>query len=282
MEAVFPGFFISSGQSFFFISHLRLDPRLFLIDLCIFLPRWILAWEPVGDWQHLLWDSVPPFLTPTSFYPCAVLESSLTSGVIDAVVLFLDSSRAQLLLLTLSLKCLGEAKLQFTTPDNLQLFSSGTHLPPTSEPPAGICWETSFTTLTVGLADLFASPWITPWAEMYQQTWPPECWPAEPLLSERFRAGMVLGPGGSLWGSSPAIAQRQGAVWVIDSDSLHDVSRSGLACYTASGAPSHSYLPPWGLGRTRGEKTFEVVWFCSASFLSKWKCTGSEMKVNKQ
>lgn len=127
MEAVFPGFFISSGQSSFFISHLRLDPRFFLIYLCIFLPRWILAWKPIGDWQHLLWDSAPPFLTPKSFCTCAVLEI-LTSGVIDAVILFLDSSRAQLLLLTLSLKCLGEAKVQFTPLDNLQLFSSGAHL----------------------------------------------------------------------------------------------------------------------------------------------------------
>lgn len=216
MEAVFPWFFISSGQSSFFISHLRLDPRLFLIYLCIFLPRWIPAWKPIGGWQHLLWDSTPPFLTPKSFYTCAVLEI-LTSGVIDVVILFLDSSRAQLLLLSLSLKCLGEAKVQFTPLDNLQLFSSGTHLPPISEPRARICWETSFTTLTVGLADFFTSPWITPWAEMYQQAWPPECWPAEPLSSERIRAGMVFGPGGSPWGSSPVIAQRQWAVWVIDS-----------------------------------------------------------------
>lgn len=53
-------------------------------------------------------------------------------------------------------------------------------------------------------------------------------------------------------------------------DSLHDVSRSGPACCTASGAPSHSCLPSWGLGRTlEVKRPSKLCDFCSASFLSE-------------
>ena len=76
----------------------------------------------------------PPLLTPReSSGAYTVREVSLNSGVIDEIVLSLYSSRAQLLPLTLSLKCLGITELQFTPLDKLQLFSSGTHLPPTSK-----------------------------------------------------------------------------------------------------------------------------------------------------
>lgn len=180
------------------------------IYLCIFLPRWILAWKPIGDWQHLLWDSAPPFLTPKSFYTCAVLEI-LTSGVIDAIILFLDSSRAQLLLLTLSLKCLGKQRSSLPTWQSpaVQLRDRSTS---TSEPWARICWETSFTTLTVGLADPLQAHGSHHGLRCISSLDPLSAGPAGPLLSERIRAGMVLGPGGSLWGSSPAIAQRQGSL----------------------------------------------------------------------
>ena len=47
---------------------------------------------------------------------------------VDVVILSFYSSRAQLLPLSWSLKCLGKTKIQFTLLDNLQLFSSGAHL----------------------------------------------------------------------------------------------------------------------------------------------------------
>ena len=51
----------------------------------------------------------PPFLiTKEPSWVCVVREISLTSGVIDVVLLSLYSSRLQLLPLTLSLECLGK------------------------------------------------------------------------------------------------------------------------------------------------------------------------------
>ena len=70
-----------------------------------------------------------PFLTSEkSSYACAVGEGSLTSGVIDVVILSFYSSRDQLLPLSWSLKYLGKTKIQFTLLDKLQLFSPGAHL----------------------------------------------------------------------------------------------------------------------------------------------------------
>ena len=77
--------------------------------------------------------ALPPLVTPEE-PPCtgAFGEVSLTSGVRDVILLALYSSRAQLLLLTLSLACLGKTELQFPPFDKLQLLSPGAHLSPTS------------------------------------------------------------------------------------------------------------------------------------------------------
>ena len=62
----------------------------------------------------------PPFLTSKEpSCTCADREVSLTSGLIDVVLLSQYSSRAQLLPLTLSLACLRKTKLQSTLLDKL-------------------------------------------------------------------------------------------------------------------------------------------------------------------
>ena len=112
----------------------------YLICVHIFLPRWIPAQRPRGDWQHILWGSTPSFSNLwRAFLHVSSWEVSFTSGVTDVVILSLYTSRAQLLPLTLSLECPGKTKLQFILLDELQLLSPGAHLPPMSPEPILLC-----------------------------------------------------------------------------------------------------------------------------------------------
>ena len=103
----------------------------------IFLPRRIPAQRLMGGLNNTYYGVAPPsFLTPKeASCTCAVGEVSLTSGVIDGVVLSLCSGRAQLLSFTWSLKCRWNTKLHFTLLGKFQLLSQGSCLPPTSSPP---------------------------------------------------------------------------------------------------------------------------------------------------
>ena len=78
----------------------------------------------------------PLLLTPKKpSWACTFGEVPLTSEVTDVVILYLYSSRVQLLVLGVS----GKTKFQFTLFDKLQLFCPGDHLLPVSSGPILPC-----------------------------------------------------------------------------------------------------------------------------------------------
>lgn len=78
----------------------------------------------------------PLLLTPKEpSWACTFGEVPLTSEVTDVVILYLYSSRVQLLVLGVS----GKTKFQFTLFDKLQLFCPGDHLLPVSSGPILPC-----------------------------------------------------------------------------------------------------------------------------------------------
>lgn len=90
----------------------------------------------------------PLFLTPKELScACAVGVVSLISGVTDVVILSFYFGTAQLLPLTLSLKCRGEKLDSNLTPlDKRQLLRPAVHLPLPSDPhPSG--GDASFSSL---------------------------------------------------------------------------------------------------------------------------------------
>ena len=79
--------------------------------------------QACGRFNNTYGMTLSTFLPPEkSFCTCAVNEISLTSWVVYKSSYLFQQSSAQLLPLTLSLKCLGETKLQFTPLNKFQLL----------------------------------------------------------------------------------------------------------------------------------------------------------------
>ena len=116
------------GLCFPLANHLVLfpTPHQTQYNLSIFWARWILEQGLMRRLAELIMVWCPPLLLfdpEASLCTWVVREISLTSRVTDLVILPFYSSRAQLLPLTLSLKCRNEARpnlLRLTSPSSSQ------------------------------------------------------------------------------------------------------------------------------------------------------------------
>lgn len=165
MELVFPGFLFPLASHLFFFISPQTWPKVLPDILMHLFAAWILAWKPIGDWQHLLWDSAPPLFDPQVFHMCAVLEIlDLRSDRCNHLIFLFQQSSASAVNFILEMS--REAKVQFVS----------RHPSCSAQGPTTSCVYMSQDLLRnphsrrwqwVWL--IFASPWITPWAEMYQQ-----------------------------------------------------------------------------------------------------------------